>query len=283
MSQMDLSFGERNFAHADLGDQRRTRRLVQVADQMAHRPGGSLPEKINSPKDLKAMYRLFDCETVTHESILDSHRQHLFESVLPSCDGFTLVIHDASEMEYTKRRSLKNLGQIGNGSRRGYIAQNSLMVCPQTGATLGLVNQVLHRRAKVKNDETASQRKKRRSRESLLWLKGVRPLPADRKIVDVCDRGADTSEFIQHEADSGRTFLIRSSIHRNSFVGHDELGDEQPQKLHDYVRTFSEAGMWEMEVTSKVEIKNKNRKGKKRKVTRKKRTAPWPSVSRRFS
>lgn len=273
MSRDGLSFGERNFAHADLGDKRRTARLVEVANQMAHRPGGSLPEKINSPNDLKAMYRLFKCKTVTHESILDAHQHYLFESVLPSRSGFTLVIHDATELEYTKRYSLKKLGQIGNGFRRGYIAQNSLMVCPETGATLGLANQVLHRRAKVNKGETRSQRQKRESRESLLWIKGTRPLPSDRKIVDVCDRGADTSEFIEYESKSGRTFLIRSSTNRNCFVGHDEPGEAAPVKLHNHACTLPMAGTWELEVTSKTEFKSKKRKGKKRKVTRKKRTA----------
>jgi hypothetical protein len=274
MSRQERSFGERNFGHADLGHKRRTNRLVEVANQMVHRPGGSLPEKINCPKDLKAMYRLFDCDTVTHEAILEAHQEHLFESVLRSRSGYTLVIHDATELEYTKRQSLADdLGQIGNGYRRGYIVQNSLAVCAETGATLGLANQVLHRRAKVKKGETRSQREKRKSRESLLWIKGTRPLPADRKIVDVCDRGADTTEFIKYEAKSGRTFLIRSSTNRNCFAGHDELGDAKPMKLHDYARKLSEAGVWDLEVTSKTEFKSKNRKGKKRKVTRNKRTA----------
>ena len=134
-----LSFGERNFAHAILGDKRRTNKLVELADRMAHRPGGSLPEKFNSPKDLKAMYRLFDCDRVTHQTILAAHQQYLFKTLLPSRDGFTLVIHDGTELEYTKRRSLiEDLGQIGNGFRRGYIAHNSLVVRPKTGATLGL-------------------------------------------------------------------------------------------------------------------------------------------------
>lgn len=45
MNENEFSFGERNFAHADLGDKRRTDRLVKLADPIAHRPGGSLPEK----------------------------------------------------------------------------------------------------------------------------------------------------------------------------------------------------------------------------------------------
>lgn len=242
MVQQEQSFGERNFGHAELGDVRRTERLVELADRMAHRPGGTLPEKFNTPKDLKAMYRFFNARDVTHDSILEAHQEHLFTDVLPSRSGYTLAIHDSTELEYTKRKSMDDLGRIGNGFRRGFIGHNTLLVCPDTGASLGLANQVLHRRAVVPKGETAAQRKKRSTRESLLWIKGVRPLPADQRIVDVCDRGADTSEFISHEAKSGRTFLIRSSSNRNCFAGHDERGDEKALKLHDYARKQSEAG-----------------------------------------
>lgn len=52
MTKVIESFGEMNFANADLGDARRTRRLVATADSMRRRPGGSLPQKLNNPKDL---------------------------------------------------------------------------------------------------------------------------------------------------------------------------------------------------------------------------------------
>ena len=273
MKDQTQSFGELNFGHAELGDVRRTRRLVELADRMAHRPGGTLPEKINSPKDLKSLYRLLDAEDVTHDAILESHQEHLFTDIMPQRDGYTLAIHDTTELEYTRRESLTDLGKIGNGFRRGYIGHNTLLVCPETGASLGLANQVLHRRVDAPEGETHSQRKKRDTRESLLWLKGVRPLPTDRRIVDVCDRGADTSEFIDHAARSGRTFVIRSSINRNCFAGHNELTDDEVLKLHDYARKQPESGSWTLEVTSKKEFKSKRRKGKKRKVVRQKRSA----------
>ncbi|MFT5301287.1 MAG: hypothetical protein ACI814_002090 [Mariniblastus sp.] len=274
MSTDEKSFGERNFGHADIGDKRRTKRLVELADQMVHRPGGSLPEKFNSPMKLKALYRLLDSPDVTHQAILQSHQRQLFETLLPSRSGFTLLISDATEFEYTKRESLTNsLGQIGNGFRRGYIAQNVLAVDPDTRKTLGLANQVLHRRAKVTKGESKTQRQKRASRESLLWLKATRGLPSDRKLVDVCDRGADTTEFIGHESKSGRTFLIRSSKDRNCFAGHSQVMPDEKQKLHDYARQQEELGTWELEVARKSEFKSKKRKGKKRKVIRKKRTA----------
>lgn len=268
------TFGERNFGRAKLGDVRRTKRLVKIADQMVHRPGGSLTEKINSPKDLKALYRLMDCQDVTHDAILEAHQKHLLEDVIPAQSGFTLLISDATELEYTGRESLSDdLGQIGNGFRRGFIAQNVLAVDPDTRKTLGLASQFLHRRPKVKKGEPKTERQKRDSRESLLWLKATRGLPSDRQLVDVCDRGADTTEFIKHESKSGRTFLIRSSQNRNCLAGHDVVDRAAVEKLHVFARQQESLGAWELEVTGKSEFKSPKRKGKKRKVVRKKRTA----------
>ena len=90
-----------------------------------------------------------------------------------------LVLHDATELNYTAHRSLQQLGKIGSGHGRGYIAQNSLAVDPKTREAFGLCNQVLHRRAQVKKGETTAQKRKRKSRESLLWLQGTAGLPAE--------------------------------------------------------------------------------------------------------
>jgi len=273
MQMSRAGFGERNFGQADLGDARRTRRLVDLADQMVSRPGGSLPEKLNAPRFLKAAYRFFDCEAVTHAAILQPHRQHLFRDVLPARDGFTLVIHDATELDYTKRRSLKDLGLIGNGYRRGLMAHNSLLVCPESRATLGLANQILHRRQPRPENETKQQRRQRMNRESRLWVRGVAPLPRDRKLVDVCDRGADTLEFLTVEVRSDRTFVIRASQNRKCYAGVAEAVDRPTWKLHDYARSLAELGRWELTISHKTEQKSPGRQGKKVAVTRRKRTA----------
>ena len=61
-----------------------------------------------------------------------------------------------------------------------------------------------------RRNEGVAAKRARESRESRLWLKGTDGLPDNRKVVDVCDRGSDTFEFLEHEANSGRTFVIRS-------------------------------------------------------------------------
>ena len=266
------SFGEANFGNIELGDARRSRRLAKTVDLMCRRPGGSLPQKLNNPKDLKAFYRLVRRDEVTHEAILSAHRETT-QNKIDEIRGPVLILHDATELDYTTHLSLeKDLGQIGNGNHRGYIAQNSLAVNPRNRRVLGLYNQVLHHRASVPDGETTNQKRERESRESLLWLQGTEPLPANRKLIDVCDQGADTFEFLEHEVYSGRRFVIRAAHNRGIVVGHGDAAESQTGYLRTYARELPEAGRWTLSVTSKAEKKspkkNGKKKGKKRNVKR---------------
>lgn len=263
------SFGEKNFSSAELGDKRRTARLVRTADLMCRRPGGTLPQKLHAPKDLRGAYRLFACDEVNHKSVLTPHQKVTHREML-KLNRPVLVLHDATELDYTEHRSLTDLGQIGNGKNRGYIAQNSLAVDPQTREAIGLCNQVLHHRVKVKKNETSSEKRHRKSRESLLWLKGTADLPSNWNLIDVCDQGADTFEFLEHECKSGRRFVIRSAYNRGTLPGHE--GEEQTL-LRDYAKLLPAAGHWTLQVSSKSEMKSPKKKGKKKRVQRIKREA----------
>ncbi len=82
---------------------------------------------------------------------------------------------------------------------------------PVQREVIGLGNQILHCRPITQKKETVAEKRNREDRESLLWIQGVQSLPADEEIVDVCDRGADEFEFLEHEVASVRTFVVRSS------------------------------------------------------------------------
>lgn len=259
------TFGQANFAHAELGDKRRTKKLVILADLMARRPGGTLPQKLNEPKDLKAFYRLMDCEDVTHQAIMDAHRTATMQQI-DTCEGSVLVLHDATELDFTKHFCVaESMGQIGNGNRSGYIVQNSLAVEAETGRVLGLTNQILHHRVDVADGETLAEKRQRESRESLLWLKGTAEQRGDRKLIDVCDQGADTFEFFEHEVNSGRRFVIRCAYDRGIVIGHDDPEQSEASHLRTYAATLPIAGTWTLEVTSRAADKNPAKKGKKKK------------------
>ena len=55
MTEPRKSFAERNFGAADLGDERRTRRLPKLVEQMIRHPGGTLPQKLPRPEDARSV------------------------------------------------------------------------------------------------------------------------------------------------------------------------------------------------------------------------------------
>ena len=248
------SLGQAMFGHAELGDRRRTTRLVTAFDEMRRHPGGSLPDKLGSPADLKALYRLFASESVTHEAIVASMREYTLQRIADRDDAdqddAVLMVHDATELDYTSRESLEeDLGQIGKGTHRGYLCHNVLAVDPSTGEALGLADQILHCRDEVPEGETLTESRNRETRESLLWVKGTAHLPRDHRLVDVADQGASTFEFIEYETKkSGRRFVIRNGKIRKVYAGHEPVGPRR--YLKEYVESLPELGRFTMDVQS---------------------------------
>jgi len=238
--------GQAMFGHAELGDRRRTERLVTTFDQMRRHPGGSLPDKLASPADLKALYRLCASPRVTHQALIASMRQYTFGRIADHDDP-VLIIHDATELDFTSHESLEtDLGQIGKGTRCGYICHNVIAVDPSKGEAVGVIDQILHRRDEVPKGETLTQRRNRDSRESLLWVNGTANLPRDWRLVDVADQGASTFEFLEHEFNSGRRFVIRNGQVRKVYAGHEPIGDNR--YLEEHVASLPELGRFTMDV-----------------------------------
>lgn len=270
VNSVPVSFGEMNFGNAQLGDRRRTKRLVRVADALVRHPGGTLPDKLGSPAGLEALYRLMKSDAVTHEALLAPHRARTLERIALR-PGPMLILHDTTELDFSKHRSLNNLGQIGNGSRKGYLCHNSLAVDPASREVIGLTGQILHCRAKVRKGETQAQRRRRKDRESRLWLQGTQTLPASWNLIDVCDRGADTFEFFESEFHSGRRFVVRSSYNRSIQAAHDTAAPRG--LLHTFARTLAPIAEHQTKVQRRRIEKKPKKKGRKKVVIRPRREA----------
>ena len=209
-----MTFGEAQFGAAQLGDRRRTARLVELANRMANHPGGTLPDKVNSPASLKGLYRLMDCAEVTHRSVLEAPRQRTLEQ-MAAAEGTVLVIHDGSELDFTGLKSIATLGQIGNGGNRGYVAHNVLAVVAETREVLGLAFQHLAKRPKVTQKETRKERQQRADRESRWWKTASKQIPAPapgRLQVEVADRAPTCwSSWILWSPRGSTTWCVRST------------------------------------------------------------------------
>jgi hypothetical protein len=244
--ETEVSLGWAMFGHAQLGDQRRSKRAALAFDQACRHPGGTLPEKFASPADLKGLYRLCECEEVTHADLLASMRRYAFARIAEEEEP-VLLLHDATELDYSTVTSIQDdLGQIGKGTHHGYICHNVLAVTPDRGDVLGLVDQILHCRDEVPEKETMAEHRVRKTRESLLWLRGTSALPRDARLIDVADQGASTFEFLEHEFQSGRRFVIRNGKERKVYAGHQAVGPKYD--LKEYVSGLPERGRFTMDV-----------------------------------
>src|SRR3989304_2399410 len=63
------------WAHVDLGDQRRTRRAVEIGARMAAQPEASLPNQMGSRAALRGAYRLLNHPAASLPALLTPHWQ----------------------------------------------------------------------------------------------------------------------------------------------------------------------------------------------------------------
>jgi hypothetical protein len=248
---LDTSFGHIHFGAARLGDARRTQRLVRVANEFVRHPGGTFPDKLPDPYQLDAFYNLMAAEDVTHQSVLEPHIQHT-RAVVRAEPGVVLILHDTTVLDYSGL-DIPELGQIGNGHGRGYYCHNSLAITADR-RVLGLLAQILHVRRVVPPGETKAQRRASERCESRLWRDAATSIPAapaGRLWVDIADRGADITEFLDHEEAAGKSYVVRSQHNRIVAIADPEApGGQRRTKLHDLARTLPALSWRTVEVSA---------------------------------
>jgi hypothetical protein len=243
---IDLNvWARQQFGDCQLGDVRRTKRLLRVAEQAANHPSGSFPEQMPSWGDLKAAYRLFDCEDVTFNAIARPH----WEQTRTVGPGRYLVLGDTTEIDFGYRREIEGLSAIGNGSGSGFLLHNALLVEAESESLVGVAGQTIHYRKPVPKKENASQRLKR-ERESRVWgdvIDQIGRPPQGTQFIHVFDRGADDFEVFCHLLENGDDWVVRAKApHR---VIQTPWGEKTPQK--EYLPTLPIVGSYELQLRAR--------------------------------
>jgi len=207
------AWAEREFGECVLGDQRRNKRLMKLAVQVAARPDGSTPDQCEKWSDLKAAYRLFDCEDVSFQAIIEPHCRHTREDCQPG--DIKLILNDTTELDFTSHRTTRGLGPIGNGTTQGFFVHSGLMVDAVTGRTDGMAAQeIFYRPAKDSKRGAKNTRRRSADRESAVWgrlMDRVGSPPPGVTWIHVCDRAADDYEVFLRALHHGCGFVIRAA------------------------------------------------------------------------
>ena len=165
------------FSDVQLGDVRRTKRLIKVASALAEGTHGTLPGTFPEWSDLKAAYRLFGTDEVTYEAIVRPH----WERTRSACrqPGEYLLIEDTTQMDYSRHAAADEFGVIGDGGGRGFFVHSTMALRvqrwnarqePET-VVVGLFGQYCwHRQPSAARKTEKKGARLRRARESQRWV-----------------------------------------------------------------------------------------------------------------
>jgi len=141
-----------DFAGADFGDLRLTKRLLRIVGGLAPNPGASLPDAANNDAELEGTYRFLQNKKVTPQGILAPHYRATAQRA--HAEGLVLCAHDTTQFSFSTERN--GLGRINDGGR-GFFAHVALCLATDQARTpLGIAGLRTHTRkdAPRKNKHT---------------------------------------------------------------------------------------------------------------------------------
>src|SRR5947209_12158032 len=219
-SQVDesLSWAQVEFGAAELGDARRTARLVKLAEMLGAQPSASLPEASPSWAALKAAYRFFDSDPITPDAILASHLQATYARL--QAVPLVLACQDTTYLDWTTHPATSGLGPLVSAHQQGLLAHTTLAFTPEH-LPLGLLGQQVWARDPDTYGQLPDQHTRPiEDKESAKWLTSLAAVNAAHAacptthFVSVGDAEADVYELFSAERAEGVDLLVRAAQER---------------------------------------------------------------------
>ena len=212
-------WAQQEFGSADLGDIRRSRRLVKVASELSKASHGTLPGTFSNWAELKAAYRLLENPSVNYQQIIGPHWVRTRDACRQG--GEYLLIEDTTALDFTGRAA-EDMGMIGDGRGRGVLVHStlSLRIAHWSGeqeprvTAMGLLGQQCWRRP-----TTGIKRRKNKAGpcESDRWaavFKQTGGPPVESRWTLVADRESDMYESFERCRVAGVDFILRAAQQR---------------------------------------------------------------------
>jgi hypothetical protein len=213
------TWAEEEFGAAELGDVRRTARLVELARVLGAQPHASLPQAADDPARLKAAYRFFGSSYIRADAVLASHvkaTQQRMQAV-----PIVLAVQDTSLLDWTNHPETKGLGPLATTHHQGLLVHTTLALTPEH-VPLGLLQQQVWARDPEVRRAQDHKTRPLAAKESQKWLTSLEAVIAARNacpethFVSVGDREADVYDLFLMERPVGVDLLVRAAQNRKT-------------------------------------------------------------------
>ncbi|QQS53163.1 MAG: transposase [Candidatus Competibacteraceae bacterium] len=155
-----MSWAQAEFHDLELGDARRTQRLIRWVDDLSAHPTGSIPLACGGWAETKAADRLLDNPAVDWREILEVHTQRTVARM--AGQPVVLCLQDTTELDFTTQPGIAGLGRLSDEAQHGRYVHPTLAVTP-AGVALGVRDVWLWARPPKDQPDV---------KESLRWVEG---------------------------------------------------------------------------------------------------------------
>jgi hypothetical protein len=234
------------FGSAALGDERRTRRLVQMAATALHAPAGRVLEVFRSSAERQGAYDLLSNERVVPAALTAAMGQATARACAREATIFVSI--DGSSLSLVDRMGTKGFGGVGSTRQggRGLKVISSLAI-DSHGTHVGVLDQQWWSRP-VHKKRHDSHRRRRDDKETRHWIASIeasaerlRDHAPQTQVCFLLDREADGRDCLEALRSSGAEFVVRSSFNRR-------LADDVPHYLVDELRTVTPCSSYPLDV-----------------------------------
>jgi hypothetical protein len=209
---------EREFGSVVLPDLRLTKRLKQIAADLAHQPQASIPRACGEWSRTKGAYRFFDNDEVSAETILSGHQRATLERM--SHQDVMLMVQDTTALNYASEQESCGLGLLGDGGDALGLWLHTTMAVDEQGAALGIMQAQMWTRDPARSG-TARLRKQKgiEDKESQRWLTSFQEsvrladLLPSRRLINIADREADIYELFALAVEHSQVGVVIRARH----------------------------------------------------------------------
>lgn len=215
-------WAEGEFGACELGDKRRTGRLILMASHLAAHAGQTVSTACKGdPAAAEGAYRLLRNAEVKPKQIAEGG----FLATVQRAEGLgeLLAVEDTTSLSYAHSSAVEELGDLGGkegSTKRGFLVHSVLLVERQTGLTVGLIEQERWCRDEAQRGQRHTRKERSYSeKESAKWQSASERV-AQRmgsqmaRVIAVCDREADVYEYLLYKSQQGQRYIVRASWNR---------------------------------------------------------------------
>ena len=208
----NINWAKKELSNFGVKDGRIMNRTSNVLETLAENPELSIPNACASAAKTKATYRLINNDNWHATMLLKSHQM---QTVKRSKDeSIVLAVQDTTEISLENLKATKGLGPHNIYKKSLGILMHSVLALNTEGVPLGILeSNTWSRDINNYGNSNKCSSFPIEEKESYKWLSGMDSASkcfSNKKVVHICDREADITEFLIKAHKENKDFVIRA-------------------------------------------------------------------------